>query len=65
MGPYGPFTGYAAVLGRSRFLKPVQKLLEEICNMGGRPPQANRRSWMKFFFFFVEKNLGNNSWSHH
>jgi hypothetical protein len=50
MGPYGPFTGYAAVLGRSRFLKPVQKLLEEICNMGGRPPQANRRSLDEILF---------------
>ncbi|CAN6337425.1 unnamed protein product [Urochloa humidicola] len=36
-GPYGPFTGYAAVLGRSRFLGPAQKLLEEICDVGGRP----------------------------
>jgi hypothetical protein len=43
-GPYGPFTGYAAVLGRSRFLGPAQKLLEEICDVGGRPPQADRRS---------------------
>ncbi|KAK3135402.1 hypothetical protein QOZ80_5BG0418450 [Eleusine coracana subsp. coracana] len=40
-GPYGPFTGYAAVLGRSRFLGPAQKLLEEICDVGGRP--ADRR----------------------
>ncbi|CAL5095278.1 unnamed protein product [Urochloa decumbens] len=40
-GPYGPFTGYAAVLGRSRFLGPAQKLLEEICDVGGRP---DRRS---------------------
>ncbi|CAN6328025.1 unnamed protein product [Urochloa humidicola] len=43
-GPYGPFTGYAAVLGRSRFLGPAQKLLEEICDVGGRPAQADRRS---------------------
>ncbi|TVU19652.1 hypothetical protein EJB05_35815, partial [Eragrostis curvula] len=41
-GPYGPFTGYAAVLGRSRFLGPAQKLLEEICDVGGRP--VDRRS---------------------
>ncbi|VAH66389.1 unnamed protein product [Triticum turgidum subsp. durum] len=34
-GPYGPFTGYATVLGRSRFLGPAQKLLEEICDVGG------------------------------
>jgi hypothetical protein len=40
-GPYGPFTGYAAVLGRSRFLGPAQKLLEEICNVGGRPPHLD------------------------
>ncbi|KAG8068426.1 hypothetical protein GUJ93_ZPchr0005g15825 [Zizania palustris] len=43
-GPYGPFTGYAAVLGRSRFLGPAQKLLEEICDVGGRPSQLNRGS---------------------
>ncbi|TKW26967.1 hypothetical protein SEVIR_3G225700v4 [Setaria viridis] len=43
-GPYGPFTGYAAVLGRSRFLGPAQKLLEEICDVGGRPAQADRLS---------------------
>lgn len=42
-GPYGPFTGYAAVLGRSRFLGPAQKLLEEICDVGGRPAQLDRR----------------------
>ncbi|VAH08007.1 BEL1-like homeodomain protein 9 [Triticum dicoccoides] len=43
-GPYGPFTGYAAVLGRSRFLGPAQKLLEEICDVGGRPSQLDRCS---------------------
>nr|CAB3461288.1 unnamed protein product [Digitaria exilis] len=43
-GPYGPFTGYAAVLGKSRFLGPAQKLLEEICDVGGRPSQVDRRS---------------------
>ncbi|KAL6610322.1 hypothetical protein ACP70R_040291 [Stipagrostis hirtigluma subsp. patula] len=43
-GPYGPFTGYAAVLGRSRFLGPAQRLLEEICDVGGRPAPAERRS---------------------
>ncbi|KQK05948.1 hypothetical protein BRADI_2g23530v3 [Brachypodium distachyon] len=43
-GPYGPFTGYAAVLGRSRFLGPAQKLLEEICDVGSARPahQADR-----------------------
>ncbi|KAG8085781.1 hypothetical protein GUJ93_ZPchr0010g10516 [Zizania palustris] len=43
-GPYGPFTGYAAVLGRSRFLGPAQKLLEEICDVGGRSAQLDRGS---------------------
>ncbi|KAM0841939.1 hypothetical protein ACQ4PT_058690 [Festuca glaucescens] len=43
-GPYGPFTGYAAVLNRSRFLGPAQKLLEEICDVGGRPAQVDRCS---------------------
>jgi Associated with HOX len=37
-GPLGPFTGYAAVLKSSRFLKPAQQLLEELCGAlrGGR-----------------------------
>lgn len=32
--PLGPFTGYASVLKGSRFLKPAQQLLEEICDVG-------------------------------
>ncbi|KAK6120320.1 hypothetical protein DH2020_046011 [Rehmannia glutinosa] len=32
--PLGPFTGYASVLKGSRFLKPAQQLLEELCDMG-------------------------------
>lgn len=37
-GPLGPFTGYAAILKGSRFLKPAQLLLEELCGAvkGGR-----------------------------
>jgi hypothetical protein len=31
-----PFTGYASVLKDSRFLKPAQELLEEICDVGMR-----------------------------
>ncbi|KAI9116110.1 hypothetical protein K1719_013040 [Acacia pycnantha] len=34
--PVGPFTGYASVLKGSRFLKPAQQLLEELCDFGGR-----------------------------
>lgn len=41
-GPYGPFTGYATVLGRSRFLDPAQKLLEEICDVGGAGAHVDR-----------------------
>lgn len=33
--PLGPFTGYASILKGSRFLKPAQQLLEEICDVGG------------------------------
>lgn len=33
--PFGPFTGYAEILNRSRFLEPARTLLEEICNVGG------------------------------
>lgn len=32
--PLGPFTGYASILKGSRFLKPAQLLLEEICDVG-------------------------------
>ncbi|KAK9289921.1 hypothetical protein L1049_008082 [Liquidambar formosana] len=32
--PLGPFTGYAAILKGSRFLKPAQQLLEEFCDVG-------------------------------
>ncbi|KAJ7950245.1 BEL1-like homeodomain protein 9 [Quillaja saponaria] len=35
-GPLGPFTGYASILKGSRFLKPAQQLLEEVCVAGGR-----------------------------
>ncbi|GAU46945.1 hypothetical protein TSUD_180490 [Trifolium subterraneum] len=34
--PLGPFTGYASVLKGSRFLKPAQQLLDEICLVGVR-----------------------------
>ncbi|KAG6521045.1 BEL1-like homeodomain protein 9 [Zingiber officinale] len=37
--PLGPFTGYAAVLNRSRFLEPTRRLLEEVCHVG--PSQAS------------------------
>lgn len=40
--PFGPFTGYAAVLGRSRFLLPAEKLLEEICDVGGAASRVDR-----------------------
>ncbi|GMH15376.1 hypothetical protein Nepgr_017217 [Nepenthes gracilis] len=29
--PVGPFTGYASILSRSRFLDPAQELLEDFC----------------------------------
>lgn len=32
--PLGPFTGYASILKGSRFLKPAQELLEELCQVG-------------------------------
>uniref|UniRef100_A0A0D9V7S8 Homeobox domain-containing protein n=1 Tax=Leersia perrieri TaxID=77586 RepID=A0A0D9V7S8_9ORYZ len=41
-GPFGPFTGYAAVLGRSRFLGPAEKLFEEICDVGGASAHVDR-----------------------
>jgi len=33
--PVGPFTGYALILGRSRFLRPAQELLEDFCRGSG------------------------------
>lgn len=33
--PMGPFTGYASILGRSRFLRPAQELLEEFSRASG------------------------------
>lgn len=30
-GPLGPFTGYATILKSSKFLKPAQQLLDELC----------------------------------
>ncbi|KAI0498385.1 hypothetical protein KFK09_021626 [Dendrobium nobile] len=38
--PLGPFTGYAAVLNRSRFLDPARQLLEEVCEVAGGEPLA-------------------------
>ncbi|PSS34588.1 BEL1-like homeodomain protein 9 [Actinidia chinensis var. chinensis] len=32
--PLGPFTGYSSILKGSRFLRPAQQLLEEICDVG-------------------------------
>ncbi|KAM0996618.1 hypothetical protein ACFX2I_006557 [Malus domestica] len=32
-GPLGPFTGYAAILKSSKFLKPAQQLLDEFCRV--------------------------------
>lgn len=32
--PLGPFTGYASILKGSRFLRPAQQLLEELCEAG-------------------------------
>lgn len=32
--PIGPFTGYTAILKGSRFLRPAQQLMEEICDVG-------------------------------
>ncbi|KAF5750902.1 BEL1-like homeodomain protein 9 [Tripterygium wilfordii] len=32
--PLGPFTGYSSILKGSRFLKPAQQLMEELCDVG-------------------------------
>ncbi|GFQ02675.1 bel1-like homeodomain protein 8 [Phtheirospermum japonicum] len=34
LGPLGPFTGYATILKSSKFLRPAQILLEELCGVG-------------------------------
>ncbi|KAJ6408736.1 hypothetical protein OIU84_008436 [Salix udensis] len=33
--PLGPFTGYATILSSSRFLKPAQELMDELCGVKG------------------------------
>ncbi|XP_020597436.1 BEL1-like homeodomain protein 9 [Phalaenopsis equestris] len=45
-GPLGPFTGYAAILKSSRFLKPAQQLLDEFCGLvsGARVGKDNDSS---------------------
>ncbi|KAF5192098.1 Bel1-like homeodomain protein [Thalictrum thalictroides] len=35
IGPLGPFTGYATILNNSKFLKPAQQLLDDICCIAG------------------------------
>ncbi|QCE11803.1 pre-B-cell leukemia transcription factor [Vigna unguiculata] len=42
--PLGPFTGYASILKESRFLKPAQQLLEELCDGGVREIYASEKS---------------------
>ncbi|CAM8920012.1 unnamed protein product [Rhodiola kirilowii] len=39
--PLGPFTGYASILSRSRFLKPAQDLLDELCGVDSRGAERN------------------------
>ncbi|KNA16868.1 hypothetical protein SOVF_085250 [Spinacia oleracea] len=41
--PVGPFTGYASILGRSRFLRPAQDLLEEVSRVSGIPLDKHGR----------------------
>ncbi|OWM67166.1 BEL1-like homeodomain protein 9 [Punica granatum] len=36
--PLGPFTGYSSILKGSRFLRPAQQLLEELCDVGRTGP---------------------------
>ncbi|XP_061343491.1 BEL1-like homeodomain protein 9 [Gastrolobium bilobum] len=42
--PIGPFTGYASILKRSRFLKPAQQLLEDLCGSVWDPPPMDSLS---------------------
>ncbi|XP_027350777.1 BEL1-like homeodomain protein 9 [Abrus precatorius] len=41
--PLGPFTGYASILKESRFLKPAQQLLGELCDVGVRGIYATEK----------------------
>ncbi|MCD7458010.1 hypothetical protein HAX54_036863 [Datura stramonium] len=38
----GPFTGYVSILKGSRFLKPAQQLMEEICDGGNKGIYADK-----------------------
>ncbi|KAL3618590.1 hypothetical protein CASFOL_037672 [Castilleja foliolosa] len=40
-GPLGPFTGYATILRSSKFVRPAQILLEELCGTVERPYKNN------------------------
>ncbi|VFQ92794.1 unnamed protein product [Cuscuta campestris] len=42
--PFGPFTGYATILRSSRFLKPAQQLLDELCSYSGHMGLITRTS---------------------
>ncbi|XP_070006874.1 BEL1-like homeodomain protein 9 [Nicotiana tabacum] len=46
--PLGPFTGYSLILKRSRFLKPAQLLLEELCDVGREKLAADDSNLMDF-----------------
>lgn len=52
--PLGPFTGYASILNRSRFLKPAQDLLDELC---GLDSHLFRRNHYSFGGFSDDGNL--------
>ncbi|KAL2940460.1 BEL1-like homeodomain protein 9 [Bienertia sinuspersici] len=39
--PVGPFTGYASILARSRFLRPAQELLEDFSRASGVLPSSS------------------------
>ncbi|KAL6979355.1 hypothetical protein U1Q18_021021 [Sarracenia purpurea var. burkii] len=41
-GPLGPFTGYATILKVSKFLKPAQQLLDDICSTVTTPKPIKR-----------------------
>ncbi|CAH9075255.1 unnamed protein product [Cuscuta europaea] len=42
--PLGPFTGYAAILKSSRFLKPAQQLLDQLCHFDGNKELVDNMS---------------------
>lgn len=53
----GPFTGYAEILSRSKFLEPARLLLEDICNVGGVVVNSENVEGLDAFLMEVDREI--------